>query len=133
MSTEITGRVVQIFDMVSGKSRAGKDWQKQEFIVETGGQYPKKVCFTTFGDKVQLLSGVYEQDEVTVAFDPESREYNGRWYTELRAWKISRGGQAEGEQPAGPSRSARGGTERGGAGGYEKSDEGGKRGDDLPF
>ncbi len=128
MSTEITGRVVQIFDMVSGKSRAGKDWQKQEFVIEMGGQYPKKVCFTAFGDKVQLLNGVYEQDEVTVAFDPESREYNGRWYTDLRAWKITRGGQSEGDQPP-----ASGRAERGESGGFEKSDSDGKRGDDLPF
>jgi hypothetical protein len=76
-------------------------WKKQEFIIETQSQYPKKICLSAWGDKVdqyKLAIG----DEVNVSVDLESREYNGKWYTEARAWKLekSNGGQQSAPLPA---------------------------------
>lgn len=98
---EIKGKVVQLLPMQTGNGKKGT-WKKQEFILEVPGQYPKKVCLSIWGDKIdQFRLGV--GDAVTVGVDLESREYNGRWYTEARAWKVtkdSRGGD-EGAPPPG--------------------------------
>lgn len=91
---ELQGKTVAVLDLVSGTSRSGKAFQKREFVIETAGQYPKKVCMQLFGDKVNVCPNVGE--EVKVSFDVESREWNGKWFTQLNAWKVKR----QGAQPA---------------------------------
>ncbi|MCQ2272737.1 MAG: DUF3127 domain-containing protein [Bacteroidales bacterium] len=85
---EITGKLIMKLDLQSGMSQAGKQWQKQQFVIETVEQYPKKVCSQMWGDKVDTLANFNIGDMVTVSFDIESREFNGRWYTDVKAWKI---------------------------------------------
>jgi hypothetical protein len=85
---EIKGKVIQLLPLQSGMGKKG-EWKKQEFIVEMPGQYPKKVCLSCWGDKIDQFR-VTVGDMVTVSVDLESREYNGRWFTEARAWKISK-------------------------------------------
>ncbi|MBQ7822563.1 MAG: DUF3127 domain-containing protein [Bacteroidaceae bacterium] len=87
---EIKGKIVQILPLQGGQTKAGGEWKKQEYILETEGQYPKKVCFNLWGDRIEQYP-VVEGEEVTVSFDLDSREFNGRWYTEVRAWKIEKG------------------------------------------
>ncbi|MFT3994752.1 MAG: DUF3127 domain-containing protein [Dysgonomonas sp.] len=80
----LKGKVIQVLPVQVGTGKNG-EWKKQEIIIETEGQYPKKVCVSLWGDKVEtVLNGA----SVDAQLDPESREYNGRWYTELRAWKV---------------------------------------------
>jgi hypothetical protein len=83
---ELNGKVIRILPMVTGQGKNG-DWKKQEFILETGDSYPKKVCFSIWGDKI-TQNPIAVGQQVTVYFDAESREYNGRWYTELKSWKV---------------------------------------------
>lgn len=83
---EINGRVMQVLPEVTGEGKNGM-WKKQDFVIETDGQYPKKVCFTVWGDKINSQM-MQEGNMLNVSFDVESREYNGRWYTDLKAWKI---------------------------------------------
>lgn len=90
MALSVKGKVQQILQTQSGTSKAGKEWSKQEFVIETDEQYPKNVCFTLFGDKVSLLNGVSAGEEVEVSFNVESREYNGRWFHNINAWKIDK-------------------------------------------
>lgn len=89
---EIQGKIAQILPLASGVGQAsGKAWSKQEYILETlDSQYPKKICFNLWGDKIQQFD-LKEGEEVTVQIDIESREYNGRWYTDVRAWRVDRG------------------------------------------
>jgi len=95
MSMELKGKVIQLLPQQSGMGKKGP-WKKQEFIVETQSQYPKKVCLSIWGDKIDQF-GVGVGDLVNVQVDLESREYNGRWYTEARAWKVERtGGSPQG-------------------------------------
>ncbi len=89
MSLEIKGRLVQLLPKESGEGRNGR-WEKQQFILETLEQYPKKVCIVLWGDKISMLDGVNQGDELNVSVNIESREFNGRWYTDVRAWKIDR-------------------------------------------
>lgn len=83
---ELTGKCVAVLDIQSGTSKTGNEWKKQEFVIEFGDRYPKKVCFQLFGDRVNDCPNV--GDEVVVSFDAESREWNGKWFTQLNAWKV---------------------------------------------
>lgn len=96
---EITGKVIQMLPLQSGEGKNGR-WQKQEFILEVPGQFAKKVCFSLWGDKVNQ-NPLKVGDEIAVSFDLESREYNNRWYTEAKAWKI-----AQQSAPANPAKPA---------------------------
>lgn len=96
----LKGKVIQVLPEQIGTGKNG-EWKKQEIIIETEGQYPKKVCVSLWGDKVGT---VLNNASIDVQLDPESREYNGRWYTELRAWKVeSVGGSPQQTTPSQPS------------------------------
>ena len=90
---ELSGKVVKILDEQSGQGQNGT-WRKQEVIVETEGQYPKKVCIAVWGDKIDQFN-LQENDLINAHINIESREYNGRWYTDVKAWRIDKqqGGQ----------------------------------------
>ena len=84
---EITGKIIRVLPEKSGQSARG-GWRKQEYILETQGQYPKTVCFMAWGDKIDEF-GIREGQELEVSIDIESREYNERWYTDVKAWKVA--------------------------------------------
>ena len=88
MSLEIKGKLIKKLPEQTGEGKFGK-WIKQDFIIETQDQYPKKICFSAWGDKTDSLKKFSEGTVLVVSFNPESREYNERWYTDLRAWKIT--------------------------------------------
>ncbi len=83
---EIEGKVVQLQPVQSITSQKGP-MKKLEFVIETESKFPKKICFSLWNDKIDLLNAK-AGDNVKVSFDLESREYNGRWYTEAKAWKV---------------------------------------------
>ena len=87
---ELTGRLLQKLAVQSGTSARGQ-WAKQEFVIEyQDGNFPTKACFSVWGqDKAQDLERFQINDEIKVEFNVSSREYNGKWYTDLRAWRIS--------------------------------------------
>ena len=82
------GNVIFIGQKVEGISKTkGTPWKKQEFAIETTGQYPRKVAFSIMNDKIDQ-AGIQMGHDVEIEVDAQSREYNGKWYTELNAWKI---------------------------------------------
>lgn len=98
---EIKGKIIVALPEQGGTSRTGNAWRKREYVLETQETYPKKVCFNLFGDRIdQFPMSVGE--EVNVSFDLESREYNGRWYTDVRAYKVEKSGAAA-PAPAAPA------------------------------
>ncbi len=93
---ELTGKIKQILEPVEGENQRGK-WRRQDFVIETGGEYPSEVCFTVWNEKIDL-SQLKEGSPVTVQFNLSSREHNGRWYTSATAWRIAAPeGASEGE------------------------------------
>ena len=88
MALDITGNIIQILPLQTGTSSRG-EWKKQYYILETEGQYPKKVCFNAWGDKIDTFS-IKEGEKVTVSIEIESREFNSRWYTDISAWRVER-------------------------------------------
>lgn len=89
MSLTASGKIVSVFKVESGVSKAGNEWKKQEFLIETTEQFPKKICFTLFNDKISLLEGFSAGDEVEITFFIESRDYNGKWFHNINAWRIA--------------------------------------------
>jgi hypothetical protein len=79
----ISGKFVQLLPEVKGEGRNGP-WTRQDFILETDDQYPKKVCISVWNSKVDAKN-LKAGDPVTVEITVESREYNGRWYTDVKA------------------------------------------------
>lgn len=83
---EVTGKIIVALPEVGGTSQKGNAWKKREYVLETQETYPRKVFFNFFGDRVDQFPLQVGQI-VKVSFDIDSREYNGRWYVECRAWK----------------------------------------------
>lgn len=115
---QLTAKLVQLLPLQTGAGKNGQ-WKKQDIIMETEGTYPKKVCVSIWGDKInESLLKVGSQ--LTVSFDVESREYNGKWYTDVKAWKV---------EPAGAAKAGAATNDT-----QEYFDEGpGEIKDDLPF
>jgi len=82
---EIKGRLVKKLPAQTGQGRNG-EWKKQEFVIELEGTYPRSVCISVWKDKINLDS-LAEGTMLNVFFDIESREYQGKWFTNLTAWK----------------------------------------------
>lgn len=91
---EIVGKIIVALPEVSGTSKAGKPWKKREYVLETQDTYPSKVYFNFFGDKADQYSLSVGQ-MIKLSFDINSREFNGRWYTDISGWKAE---PAEGAQ-----------------------------------
>ena len=86
MELKITGIVKEVLAEQQGTSANG-EWRKREFILTTEGAYPKQICMVQWGDSIDKVAlGVGER--ITASIDIASREYNGRWYTDVKAWKI---------------------------------------------
>ncbi len=104
---EIQGRIIQVMPLASGVSKAGNNWKKQEYLLETKDQFPRKVLFYFFNNVVDQYP-LQVGDDVIISFDLESRNYTGRdgierWATEVRAYKAEKVvDQAEGFAPAAP-------------------------------
>ena len=100
MDLKVTGRVVEILEEQSGEGRNGP-WRKQEFILETEGDYPSKICLVQWGDDIEKFA-VTEGEKLSAHIDIRSREYNGRWYTDVKAWRVEREpGVQSGDAPPG--------------------------------
>lgn len=83
---ELTAKLIQVLPLQSGVGKNG-EWKKQDIVVETDGQYPKKVCISIWGDKASEAT-LQVGNILNISFDVESREYNGRWYTDVKAWRV---------------------------------------------
>ena len=89
---QLSAKLVQLLPIQTGTGKNGQ-WKKQDIIVETDGQYPKKVCISIWGDKINA-DLLQVGNRLKIDFDVESREFNGRWYTDVKAWKVELEGAA---------------------------------------
>lgn len=89
---EITGKIITACEPRGGVSqRTGNSWKMQEFVIETAEQYPRKCMFSVFGEDRLKEFNIQVGEILTVSFDIDAREYNGRWYNDIRAWRVVRG------------------------------------------
>ena len=95
---EIIGKVVAVLELQSGTSKKGSEWKKRDFVIETlDEKFPKKVCFTLFGDRADACPSI--DSVVNVSFDIDAHEYNGKWFNSVNAWKVE---PAQAQQQAAP-------------------------------
>ena len=93
---DLTGKVIAIMEARGGVSaRTGNSWMTQEYVLEVPGQYPRKMLFNIFGEDRIKQFNIQAGEEVTVQFDIDAREFNGRWYNDIRAYNIIRGQAAQ--------------------------------------
>ncbi|GAA4318626.1 DUF3127 domain-containing protein [Flaviaesturariibacter amylovorans] len=116
---QFTAKLIQLLPIQTGNGKNGQ-WKKQDIIVETEGTYPKKVCVSIWGDKINE-SVLQPGRNLQIDFDVESREFNGRWYTDIKAWRIEPAGEGQPQRPAAA------------AGGDAPDFPPGDMGEDLPF
>ncbi len=95
---EVEGRIIQKLNPVSGVSKAGNNWSKQEYVLETQEAYPKKIFFSFFGDRANQYP-LNVGDTVRLSFDIDSHEFNGRWFTNINGWKAEKIDAMGGGQP----------------------------------
>ena len=91
---EFEGVVWRVLPQIKGTSARG-EWVKQEVVFELPGEFNRKICVGFWGDRAQEAATLKPGETITVSANVESREYNGRWYTEVRAWRINRKSAAQ--------------------------------------
>lgn len=102
---EVKGRIILKLPPMSGTSKAGNQWNKQEYVLETIENFPRKIHFDFFGDRANQYP-LEVGDTVVLSFDIESREFNGRWYTSIRGWKAEKEDANAQQQNAAPQPAA---------------------------
>ena len=89
---DLTGKIIAVLQPRSGvSSRTGNSWMTQEYVMEVPGQYPRHIVFNIFGEDRIKQFNIQLGEDVTVQFDIDAREYNGRWYNDIRAFNVIRG------------------------------------------
>lgn len=89
---ELTGRIIAVMEPRGGVSaRTGNQWMTQEYVLEVPGQYPKRCLFNIFGEDRIKQFNIQQGEDLTIQFDIDAREYNGRWFNDIRAYNVIRG------------------------------------------
>ena len=90
---ELTGKIIAVLPANSGVSaRTGNPWMSQEYVIEVPGQYPKKCVFRIFGEDRIKQFNIQQGEDLTVSFDIDAHEYNGRWFNQIRAFNVEKSG-----------------------------------------
>lgn len=93
---ELTGKIIAVLPAQGGVSqRTGNPWKSQDYVIETQETYPKKCCFNVFGDEKIQEMNIQLGETLTVSLNINANEYQGKWYNQVRAWKVERMAQAQ--------------------------------------
>jgi len=92
---EIKGNVYQISEVQKGTSKAGKEWTRQNIVIDTGDEYNPHLSISFLGEKCSLLDNLKINDEVNVHINLSSKEWSGKWFTNVNGWKIDLVGVVE--------------------------------------
>ena len=93
---DLTGKIIAILPASSGVSaRTGNPWMNQEYVLEVPGQYPRRMMFRVFGEDRIKMFNIQAGEELTVQFDINAEEYQGRWYNRINAFNVFRGQPAQ--------------------------------------
>ena len=98
---DLTGKIIAVLPASSGVSqRTGNTWMSQDYVIEVPGQYPKKCVFRVFGEDRIKQFNIQMGEDVTVSFDIDAHEFNGRWFNDVRAFNVVRGAAPVAGAPA---------------------------------
>ena len=100
---ELTGKIIAGLSAQSGVSaRTGNNWMSQDYVIEVPGQYPRKCLFRIFGEDRIKQFNIQQGEDLTVQFDIDAHEFNGRWFNDIRAYNVIRGQQPAAAPSASP-------------------------------
>ncbi|MBQ2209293.1 MAG: DUF3127 domain-containing protein [Prevotella sp.] len=89
---DLTGKIIAVLQPSSGVSqRTGNSWMSQDYVIEVPGQYPRKCVFRVFGEDRIKQFNIQMGEDLTVSFDIDAHEFNGRWFNDIRAYSVVRG------------------------------------------
>ena len=96
---EVRGKIIVVQPIQTGEGKNGT-WKKQEYVIEydRNAQYPRKMMFNLWGDRIDQFN-IQEKQDLKISFDIDCREYNGRWYNDIRAWRVEPDNESGGMQP----------------------------------
>jgi hypothetical protein len=86
---EVKGKIIRFLDLESGTSKAGKEWQKQTVVIDTGGEFNNIIAVSAFGDKVQKMNMLEEGMTVAILCNVYSREYKGKYYHNIDGYHFT--------------------------------------------
>ena len=86
---KITGKLTKVLELQKGVSKAGKEWQKQSFVLDTGADFNNEICIDVFGEKIDQITNLKNGVELEVKINVSSKEFKGRYYHNISAWEIS--------------------------------------------
>ncbi len=87
---EIQGQIIEVLPLKEGTTQKGTSWKSQEYVIQTHEDYPRKCCFQVYGEEKINKFSIKKGEDLSVSFDIDAREYQGRWYNTIRAWKVER-------------------------------------------
>ena len=88
---ELTGKIIAIMEARGGTSaKTGNAWMVQEYVIEVPGQFPKHCAFSVFGEDRIKQFNIQNGEDLTIQFDIDAKEFNGRWYNDVRAYNVIR-------------------------------------------
>ncbi len=116
-------------------ARTGNNWMSQEYVIEVPGQYPRRCMFRLFGEDRIKQFNIQQGEDLTIQFDIDAHEYNGRWFNEIRAYNVVRGQQPVAAAPVGAPQAAPFPPAGGATAPFPPAQEPASEGstDDLPF
>ena len=85
---KITGKLTKVLELQKGISKAGKEWQKQSFVLDNGADFNNEICIDVFGDKIDQIKNFNKGSELEVKINVSSKEFKGRYYHNISAWEI---------------------------------------------
>ena len=89
---ELTGKIIAVLPAQSGVSaRTGNNWMSQDYVIEVPGQFPRKCLFRIFGEDRIKQFNIQQGEDLTIQFDIDAHEFNGRWFNDIRAYNVIRG------------------------------------------
>ena len=133
---DLTGKIIAVLPASSGVSqRTGNSWMSQDYVIEVPGQYPKKCVFRVFGEDRIKQFNIQMGEDVTVSFDIDAHEFNGRWFNDVRAFNVVRGAAPVAGAPAQGAPFAQAGAPQDATSPFPPAQEPAGEGsaDDLPF
>ena len=100
---DLTGRIIAVLPASSGVSqRTGNPWMSQDYVIEVPGQYSRKCVFRVFGEDRIKLFNIQMGEDLTIQFDIDAHEFNGRWFNDIRAFNVVRGAAPVAAAPGAP-------------------------------
>ena len=86
---KITGKVAKVLEKQKGVSKAGKEWEKQSFVLDTGADFNNEICIDCFGEKIEMIQNLKIGANIEVKLNVSSKEFKGRYYHNISAWEIN--------------------------------------------